>query len=249
MLGRQLPGDDRESPSAIAKPAAGDRQAGTGTPGRLGRWSAIANSGGRGAMAVGDCQAWSARTGRPGAVVTSGSPRSCVDPEHVRRDRMVHRLTRADLHELVWSEPLASLAPRFGVSGVTLAKTCRGAGIPVPERGYWARQRAGKPVRRRALPPRFPGAPDTIVLGGAPWSGWPLGQDDPSVPLPPRPTGRGGAAPPRGSRAPGAGTTGGGATGARRVLAGRRRRAPAGRRDPGLRRGGPGGGIPRGAAA
>lgn len=52
---------------------------------------------------------------------------------------MVHQLTRTELYELVWSEPMTKLAKRFGISDVGLAKACRRAGIPVPERGYWAK--------------------------------------------------------------------------------------------------------------
>ena len=99
---------------------------------------------------------------------------------------MTRRFTRTEFYDLVWSEPLSTLAPRFGMSGVALAKACRAAGIPVPERGHWARTRAGKPVRRRPLPPRSPGAPDSVVLGGGHWAAWSTG-DDPSAPLPPPP--------------------------------------------------------------
>ena len=48
-------------------------------------------------------------------------------------------LTREELYELVWSEPMWTLAQRFGLSDVGLAKTCRRFRIPVPSRGYWLR--------------------------------------------------------------------------------------------------------------
>ncbi|TWA84534.1 hypothetical protein FBZ83_105416 [Azospirillum brasilense] len=99
---------------------------------------------------------------------------------------MTRRFTRTALYDLVWSEPLSTLAPRFGISGVALAKACRAAGIPVPERDRWARKRADKPVRHRPLPPRAPGAPDSVVLGGGRWTGWST-SDDRSAPLPPPP--------------------------------------------------------------
>ena len=51
---------------------------------------------------------------------------------------MAHRLTRQELHDLVWAEPMQKLAPKFGLSDVAVAKACRRAEIPVPERGYWA---------------------------------------------------------------------------------------------------------------
>lgn len=79
---------------------------------------------------------------------------------------MSHRFTRKKLHELVWSQPMRTLAASVGVSDVALAKACKKANIPVPERGFWARRQAGKTTIERPLPPRFPGAPDTVQVGG-----------------------------------------------------------------------------------
>jgi hypothetical protein len=82
---------------------------------------------------------------------------------------MAHTFTREELHKLVWSEPMKTVSARFGVSDVALAKACRRADIPVPERGYWARKAAGKPTIERPLPLRFPGASNTISVGGRRW--------------------------------------------------------------------------------
>jgi len=65
-------------------------------------------------------------------------------------------LTRDDLYELVWSKPMCELAKAFGISDVALAKRCRGLGIPVPVRGYWARLDAGQTPYRPKLPEREP---------------------------------------------------------------------------------------------
>jgi hypothetical protein len=65
-------------------------------------------------------------------------------------------LTRDDLYELVWSKPMRELAKDFGISDVALAKRCRGLGIPVPGRGYWARLDAGQTPHRPKLPEREP---------------------------------------------------------------------------------------------
>ena len=51
-----------------------------------------------------------------------------------------HTFTRQELYDLVWSEPMIKLAARYKISGNGLAKACRRADIPVPERGYWARK-------------------------------------------------------------------------------------------------------------
>jgi len=77
-------------------------------------------------------------------------------------------LTRKELYDLVWTEPISKLAPRFGVSDVTVAKTCRRHGIPRPSRGYWQKKRFGKKVRRTPLRPLRPTDPEsleTMTLG------------------------------------------------------------------------------------
>lgn len=53
---------------------------------------------------------------------------------------------------------MRTLARRYGISDVGLAKTCRKLRIPLPGRGYWARQAAGQKVSRTPLPD-WKGAP------------------------------------------------------------------------------------------
>lgn len=72
-------------------------------------------------------------------------------------------LTRQELYERVWSEPVDTLAKEFGLSNVGLGKACRRRSIPVPERGYWARMAAGQKVRRPPLPPATNGD-ETVTL-------------------------------------------------------------------------------------
>jgi hypothetical protein len=66
----------------------------------------------------------------------------------------VHRISRKDLYELIWSEPTTTLAQRFGISDVGLAKVCRRSDIPAPPRGYWAKIAAGNSIPRPDLPER-----------------------------------------------------------------------------------------------
>ena len=47
---------------------------------------------------------------------------------------------REKLYEEVWKEPVIVVAKRYGVSEVALAKACRKLAVPLPPRGYWARQ-------------------------------------------------------------------------------------------------------------
>lgn len=78
---------------------------------------------------------------------------------------MEQSFSRQELYELVWSKPMQQLAADFEVSDVGLAKICRGADIPTPERGYWARKAAGKTTIVRPLPARFPGGTNFVSLG------------------------------------------------------------------------------------
>lgn len=60
-------------------------------------------------------------------------------------------LTRRELYEWVWRQPMTTLAKEFGLSDRGLAKICERNGIPVPARGYWARKTAGQRVVRPPL--------------------------------------------------------------------------------------------------
>lgn len=62
------------------------------------------------------------------------------------------KLTRHQLHAKVWEKPMTHLAREFGLSDVGLAKICRKYGIPIPERGYWAKVEAGYKVVKKPLP-------------------------------------------------------------------------------------------------
>lgn len=61
-------------------------------------------------------------------------------------------LTREELYELVWSEPMRRLAQRFHLSDVGLKKVCTRHRTPVPARGHWQRVQAGKASPQIPLP-------------------------------------------------------------------------------------------------
>ena len=48
-------------------------------------------------------------------------------------------ISREALYDLVWTEPVRTIALRMGVSDVWLKKCCSKADIPVPDRGYYFR--------------------------------------------------------------------------------------------------------------
>ena len=61
-------------------------------------------------------------------------------------------VARRKLYEQLWSIPASQLAILYGISDVGLAKVCKRYRIPRPPRGYWAKLKAGKPVKKPALP-------------------------------------------------------------------------------------------------
>lgn len=60
---------------------------------------------------------------------------------------------RETLYQEVWSMPVTEVAKRYKVSDVAIHKVCKSLDIPMPPQGYWAKLRAGKPVKKLPLPP------------------------------------------------------------------------------------------------
>jgi hypothetical protein len=60
--------------------------------------------------------------------------------------------SRDQLYEEVWATPMRTIARKYGISDVGLAKICRKLMIPLPGRGHWAKQEAGHKVTREPLP-------------------------------------------------------------------------------------------------
>ena len=83
-----------------------------------------------------------------------------------RPARYRHYFKREGLYELVWTAPVTEIAERLGVSDVGLAKLCRRASIPVPERGYWARVESGQQIGRTPLPTAPAGLPELLRIRG-----------------------------------------------------------------------------------
>ena len=73
-------------------------------------------------------------------------------------------MTRAELYEQVWSEPIGKVAARFNLSGNGLAKICDRLSIPRPSRSHWTRS-ADKREERPALPPPPVGLSEAVALG------------------------------------------------------------------------------------
>lgn len=78
-------------------------------------------------------------------------------------------LTRQQLYDLVWSEPITTIVTRFGISNVAFAKACKRHEIPVPPRGYWAKVQSGHKAQKQPLPERGLGMPEIIRFGSGPY--------------------------------------------------------------------------------
>lgn len=101
-----------------------------------------------------------------------------------------HRVARRNLYEAVWSEPIRTIAPRFDVSDVVLAKVCRRAAIPIPERGFWAKRKVGAAAQIPKLTPRPLGMSEELVIGRGYNRYWDLGLSEAELlkPVPDPPT-------------------------------------------------------------
>jgi hypothetical protein len=53
---------------------------------------------------------------------------------------------RSELHAQVWAEPMRTVAKKYGMSDVALAKRCRKMGIPAPAQGHWNKVATGSVV-------------------------------------------------------------------------------------------------------
>lgn len=64
---------------------------------------------------------------------------------------MPTKITRRELYERVWSDPITKVAQELGISDVALHKICKKYEIPKPARGHWAKLAAGKATEKRSL--------------------------------------------------------------------------------------------------
>lgn len=78
--------------------------------------------------------------------------------------RKITDLTRAELHRLVWEQPLIRLAPDLGISGSSLAHICKHNGIPYPSGGHWTRVALGRTAVPETLPAPPAGQSDQIEI-------------------------------------------------------------------------------------
>lgn len=73
-------------------------------------------------------------------------------------------ISRKELYDLVWSEPMIVLSKRFGLSDNGLRKQCKSMNIPTPSSGYWAKLRFGKKTEIIPLPEEYNGKKQSTDL-------------------------------------------------------------------------------------
>lgn len=67
------------------------------------------------------------------------------------------RVSRKQLYEEVWSEPMTTVALKYKVSSSFLARICTRLNVPRPQRGYWAMYATGRRPKQPPLPEARPG--------------------------------------------------------------------------------------------
>jgi hypothetical protein len=97
----------------------------------------------------------------------AGGLTGALETKMMRKQKSTREVSRRDLHDLVWQKPMWKVAPEFGLSGNGLAKLRRREGIPVPERGYWAKLAHGKSVKKPSLQPAT-GDSERLVIEATP---------------------------------------------------------------------------------
>ena len=61
-------------------------------------------------------------------------------------------LTRKELYDLVWSNPLNSLSKKYNISYSVLINVCKKLNVPLPDTGHWQKVQFGKPISIKPFP-------------------------------------------------------------------------------------------------
>jgi hypothetical protein len=69
----------------------------------------------------------------------------------------VKTITRQELYDMVWEEPMTTLSKRYGLSDNGLRKICLRMRVPLPKAGHWMKVKAGKKVKKVTLPEHYKG--------------------------------------------------------------------------------------------
>jgi hypothetical protein len=80
------------------------------------------------------------------------------------------KLTREQLHDLVWSMPITQIARQSGVRDQHIARACDGAEAVRPRAGYWQKVEHGKGETRISLSNDRYAASDVITIDASGWA-------------------------------------------------------------------------------
>lgn len=72
-------------------------------------------------------------------------------------------LTRRELYDLLWAEPMSSLIEKYNISYTQLKKQCAQMNIPIPANGHWSKISFGKPVMVTELPENYSGINEIVL--------------------------------------------------------------------------------------
>lgn len=75
-------------------------------------------------------------------------------------------LTRQELYDLVWKEPMTAVAIRLNIPYSNLRKICSVMNIPIPLNGHWSKLKFGKPVEVIQLPQDYTGQNEINLTPG-----------------------------------------------------------------------------------
>lgn len=73
-------------------------------------------------------------------------------------------LSRKELYDLIWSEPISSILKKYEVSHTELRKILTEMRIPLPEMGYWQKIQYGKPVDIKELQNDYSGRKEVSFI-------------------------------------------------------------------------------------
>ena len=74
------------------------------------------------------------------------------------------KISRKELYDLVWAEPMSTVCKRFGLSYNGLRKHCKSMNIPTPPIGYWSKLQNGKKTDIIPLPEEYSGKKQSDIL-------------------------------------------------------------------------------------
>ncbi len=72
-------------------------------------------------------------------------------------------LSRKELYDLVWSQPMLTLAKTYNISDVGLRKICIKMSIPMPSAGHWQKLKFGKSIPQIPLPSNYSGQTEVTL--------------------------------------------------------------------------------------